>query len=159
MTTVTIKSMSLKNFKGFSKLDRVFDSKRENICAKNGSGKTTLMYAWWWALGFDVPDVIPTLDNQEIHNLETQVAVVLDVDGYEYRLCRTQTEEWKTNRATGIEEKHTNKSAYAIDDVEFTLKNYKEKLEGIFGVSNDNGNATTVCRDRGGHSCRGGRTG
>ena len=137
MTTVTIKSMALENFKGIARMDRAFDCKRENVAAKNGSGKTTLMYAWYWVLGMDVPEVIPKLENQELHNLETKVTVALDVDGYEYRLCRTQTEEWKTNRATGIEEKHTNKSAYAIDDVEFTLTNYKAKLSALFGVSYD----------------------
>ena len=115
-------------------MDIAFESGFNIVAAKNGAGKTTLMYAWLWALGLDVPDVIPKIDNQELHNLETKVTAVISCGDYDYKLCRTQTEEWKTNRATGLEEKHTNKCTYSIDDVEFTFSVYKEKLAAWLGV-------------------------
>lgn len=134
MKRLSIKSLELQNFKGISRMDIAFESGFNIVAAKNGSGKTTLMYAWLWVLGLDVPDVIPKIDNRELHNLETKVTAVIRYGEYEYKLCRTQTEEWKTNRSTGLEEKHTNKCSYAIDDVEFTFSVYKEKLAAWLGV-------------------------
>ena len=136
MQRIEIKSLSLQNFKGIAKMDMRFAHDRTDVAARNGSGKTTLMYAFWWVLGLDVPDVIPTIDNKEIHNLETSVTAVIKAD-YEYVLKRIQTEIWKVNRATGIEEKHSNECVYYIDDVEFTLRNYKEKLSALFGFPYD----------------------
>lgn len=136
MKQITIKSLSLQNFKGIVQMDKTF-AMREEIQAKNGSGKTTLMHAWLWVLGLEVPDVIPKIDNQELHNLETKVTAVVRVEEFEYTLCRTQTEEWKVNRATGENEKHTNKCMYAIDGIEFTFTMYKEKLAMYFGLAYD----------------------
>lgn len=137
MTTVKIKSLSIANFKGVGRLDKAFDKRQETVRARNGAGKTTLMYAWQWVLGMDVPDVIPRIDNKELHNLETKVAAVITINDLEYKLSRTLTEEWKTNREKGIEEKHTNISAYKIDDVEFAATKYKDKLAQLFGVPYD----------------------
>ncbi len=134
MKEITLKSLSIQNFKGIRQMDIAFESGFNIVAAKNGAGKTTLMYAWLWALGLDVPDVIPKIDNQELHNLETKVTAAISCGDYDYKLCRTQTEEWKTNRATGLEEKHTNKCTYSIDDVEFTFSVYKEKLAAWLGV-------------------------
>lgn len=144
MSKLTINSLSLQNFKGIARVHIAFNSDRTDINAKNGSGKTSLMYGWMWVLGMDVPDVIPTIDNKEKHNLETKVTAIVSNDGFEYKLCRTQTEKWKTNRATGIEEKYSNECTYAIDDVEFTLKNYKEKLSALFGFAYDKLEMLTV---------------
>ncbi|MCI8459419.1 MAG: hypothetical protein HFE46_07130 [Clostridia bacterium] len=137
MKQVTIRSLSLQNFKGISQMDMSFEKSHNIVAAKNGAGKTTLMYAWLWVLGLDVPDVIPKIDNQELHNLETKVTAVVRMAEYDFTLCRTQTEEWKTNRATGKEEKHTNKCTYAIDGIEFTYTVYKEKLATYFGLTYD----------------------
>ena len=136
MQRIEIKSLLLQNFKGIAKMDMRFAPDQTDVAARNGSGKTTLMYAFWWVLGLDVPDVIPTIDNKEIHNLETSVTAMIKAD-YEYVLKRVQTEIWKVNRATGIEEKHSNECVYYIDDVEFTLRNYKEKLSALFGFPYD----------------------
>lgn len=118
-------------------MEMTFDSRRTDICARNGRGKSSLMYAWLWVLGMDVPDVIPAIDNKELHHLETKVTAIVVKDTSEYKLERTQSEEWKTNRVTGIEEKHGNLSTYSIDDIDFTLKVYKDKLSWLLGCSHD----------------------
>ncbi len=110
MKRVTIQRIEINNFKGIARLTRNFDAQREVIEAETGSGKTTIMYAWLWVLGADVPDVIPTFDNCEVHKLETSVEVTVLIDGLTYVLKRVQTEEWKINRDTECEEKTTNVS-------------------------------------------------
>lgn len=135
---IIVKSIDLTNFKGFAKLHKEFDPMKETIKAENGQGKTTLKDGFFWALGFNhIGNVIPSKDNLEIPNLEIRATIKVDVDGIEYSLERTQKEVWKTNKDTGIEEKMNNESSYLLDGIEYTLKNYKEKIGDLFGVNYD----------------------
>ena len=134
---ITLKRLTLTNFKGFAKADKFF-SEREEIAAENGQGKTTLRDAWFWLLGFNVNDVIPCVDNKEIPNLEikveAEVAISVPTGEFTYTFTRVQKELRKTNKDTGIEEKVNNESTYSIDQVPFTLKNYKDKIAELFCV-------------------------
>lgn len=135
---IVVKSIDLTNFKGFAKLHKDFDPIKETIMAENGQGKTTLKDGFFWALGFNhIGNVIPSKDNLEIPNLEIRVTIKMDVDGIEYSLERTQKEVWKTNKDTGIEEKMNNESSYLLDGIEYTLKNYKEKIGDLLGINYD----------------------
>lgn len=141
MNKVIIKKISLTNFKGFAKADRLFDPLKEEISAENGQGKTTLRDAWFWLLGFNVNDIIPCRDNKEIPNLEicveAEISIVNEFGESAYILKKEQKEVRKTNKDTGVEEKVSNESTYAIDGTPFTLRNYKEKLAALFGVPYD----------------------
>lgn len=137
MNIVTLKKLALTNFKGFAKTEKYF-GQREEIFAENGQGKTTLRDAWFWVLGFNVNDVIPSRDNREIPNLEikveAEITINTSVGDYDYIFTREQREVRKTNKDTGKEEKVNNESIYLIDNTPFTLKNYKDKIAELFGV-------------------------
>ncbi len=135
MSKVLVKSIDLTNFKGFAKLHKDFDKTKETIMAENGQGKTTLKDAFFWVLGFNhIGNVIPSKDNKEIPNLEIKATLILDIDGVEYVLDRTQREVWKTNKDTGVDEKMNNESIYSMDGIEYIYKNYKAKIGELFGV-------------------------
>ncbi len=134
---VTLERIELKNFKGVAHLTRRFAADREVVEAKTGSGKSTVMFAWFWALGAEVPDVIPKFDNREVHRLETSVKVETRVDDLHYVFERIQTEQWKVNRDTEQEEKETNIGTYRIDGVDYAAKKYLARVAEIFGVSYD----------------------
>lgn len=132
---VIVRSIDLTNFKGFAKLQKGFNEFRETIKAENGQGKTTLRDAFFWTLGFNhVGNVIPSKDNKEIPQLEIKSTMSLVINDIEYILERTQREVWKTNKDTGVDEKMNNESSYSIDGIEYTYKNYKEKIGELFGV-------------------------
>lgn len=138
---IVLNSIELQNFKGFAKASKFFGSEQETIAAENGQGKTTLRDAWFWLLGFNVNDIIPSRDNKEIPNLDIVVTAevsITDTTGEcKYTFSREQKEVRKTNKDTGIEEKVNNESSYFIDGTPFTLRNYKEKIAELFGVPYD----------------------
>lgn len=135
MSKVLVKSIDLTNFKGFAKLHKDFNQTKETIMAENGQGKTTLKDAFFWILGFNhIGNVIPSKDNKEIPNLEIKATMILEIDGIEYVLDRTQREVWKTNKDTGVDEKMNNESIYSMDGIEYIYKNYKTKIGELFGV-------------------------
>lgn len=135
MSKVIVKSIDITNFKGFAKLHKDFNKTKETIMAENGQGKTTLKDAFFWVLGFNhIGNVIPSKDNKEIPNLEIKATLILDIDGIEYVLNRTQREVWKTNKDTGVDEKMNNESVYSMDGIEYIYKNYKTKIGELFGV-------------------------
>lgn len=144
---VIIKSIKMQNFKGFAMAERNFNPEREIIKAKNGSGKSTFRFAFEWVLGLNVDDVIPMIDNKEIPNLNISVEAFVNIDGCDYAFKRTQKEIYRTNRETGVSVKTNNESAYYIDGIEFTLKNYKEKIAAILGNAYEN-LEMLICKER-----------
>ncbi len=135
MSKVILKKLTLTNFKGIATGEIVFDPIKKTIVAENGSGKSTFMLAYFWLLGMNVGDVIPSIDNKELHELTTKVVGEIIVDDLSYKLECEQNEIWKVNKDTNIREKNGNKSKYSIDDNGFTLTEYKLKLSEIIGLS------------------------
>lgn len=133
MTTVILKKGVLQNFKGLAKATKEFDSIVDTIEAKNGSGKSTFMYGFNWVLGLNAPDVIPALKNKEIPDLVTAVEFTVTINSLDYVFKREQKALTKVNKETGERIKTGNESKYFIDGIEFTLTNYKTKIENIFG--------------------------
>ena len=144
---VIINSIKMQNFKGFAMAERNFDGGKEIIKAKNGSGKSTFRFAFEWVLGLNVDDVIPMIDNKEIPNLNISVELALSIDECDYIFKRTQKEVYRTNRETGVSVKTNNESSYFIDGIEFTLKNYKEKIAAILGNAYEN-LEMLICKER-----------
>lgn len=135
---VTIKKMTLTNFKGWASAEINFDGNAD-IKGVTGAGKTSFFDGWRWVLGFNVPDIEPvTKGNQQIPDLNTEVTVIVDVDGLEYNLRRTSTQNWKVDKVNQTRAFNGNTTTYYMDDFEVKANVYKEKITDLFGVSYDN---------------------
>ena len=102
---ITLQKLIVKNFKGIK--DQIFEpnSKNATISGQNASGKTTLADAFFYCLfGKDSAGSaqfsIKPLDHDgsDIHNLETTVEIILDIDGQETTLKKRFTEKWTKAR-------------------------------------------------------------
>lgn len=142
MKRISLKSLSLVNFKGVRSFDASFDSDVVTITGGNATGKTTLYDAYLWLLfgkdsagrgdgngGFNVK----TLDEngKPIYRLEHSVTGVFDVDGREIKLQRCLVEKWnKVNGST--EETMKDETQFFINDVRCgTKKEYQAEISEI----------------------------
>lgn len=130
---IILKKLKIENFKGIAKGVFDFTDKVNKISAENGSGKTTIKYAWEWVLGQNTPDVLPTLNNKEIQDLETSVEAIVNIEGYDYILKRISKGKYVLNKETNTRNKASNENTYSVDGIEMTLRNYQDKLGGLLG--------------------------
>ncbi len=137
MKSITIKRLTINNFKGIFHLVINFD-RVTNIYGANGSGKTTVFDAFLWVLfGKDSTDrkdfEVKTLDenNQPYHRLDHEVQADLVVDGEEIAVKRCMKEKWTKKRGSSIEEMTNHDNTYYWNDVPLKLEDYKAKIAGI----------------------------
>ena len=107
---ITIKSIHIENFKGINMLDVNFSVKTK-ISGQNAVGKTTIFDAFTWLLfnknssGEEKFNVRPLdKDGNRIDNVEIKVSSILDVDGKEVELSKTQKQNWVKKRGTDTAE-------------------------------------------------------
>lgn len=124
MKTITLKSLSLRNFKKIQSLTIDFDAKETTIAGTNGVGKSTIFDAYTWLLygknSHDQQDFsIKTLDanNKVINRIEHSVTGVFDVSGESVTLQRVYTEKWTKRRGFEVEELTGHTTDYFINDV------------------------------------------
>lgn len=116
-----IRSLHMENFKGIKSLDVNFSNKT-SIKGQNASGKTTIFDAFTWLLfnknsaGEEKFNVRPLdKDGKRIDNVEINVAAVLDVDGKEVELSKTQKQNWVKKRGTDTVTLQGNVNSFEID--------------------------------------------
>src|SRR3990172_12882039 len=104
MKNITLKSLTLTNFKGIRNISIDFNG-HTDISGDNGTGKTTLMDAFIWLLfGKDSTDrkdfEIKTLDadNRAIAKIEHEVSAIMEIDGTPISLKRVLREKWQKKR-------------------------------------------------------------
>lgn len=131
MYQIKLNKIKLSNFKGIASYERDFTDGLNKISGKNGSGKSSIKNAWEWVLCQNVSDILPTLNNREIPQLDTTVEVEIDVNGMTYHLKRESKGKYITNPETKKLQKTTNKNIYYIDDIEMSQTSYKEKIASI----------------------------
>lgn len=148
MSTITLKSLSLVNFKGVRELTLNFTQQVTVISGENGTGKTTIFDAFTWLL-FGKDSVgrsdsnfsIKTLDpitGKPILKLEHSVTAVLDVDGKKIKLQRNYVEKWVKPKGTTDEHLENHYTEFFINDVKLgTKKEYESEIsalipEGVF---------------------------
>lgn len=160
VNNIGLKSLFIKNFKGIRNLGINFGS-TTNIYGDNGIGKTTIHDAFTFLL-FDKDssnsskfDVQPLdKDNKPIHNLETVIEAILNIDGYDVTLKRVYKEKYSKVRGKSIEEFKGYESTYYIDEVPKKLNEYKAYIsdlidENIFKlVTNPNYFSSLPWKDR-----------
>lgn len=124
MKTITLKSLTLRNFKKIQNLTIEFDPSDTTIAGTNGLGKSTIFDAYTWLLygknSHDQQDFsIKTLDenNKVINRIEHSVTGVFDVSGEAVTLQRIYTEKWTKRRGFEVEELTGHTTDYFINDV------------------------------------------
>ena len=124
MKTITLKTLTLRNFKKIQSLTIEFDAKETTIAGTNGVGKSTIFDAYTWLLygknSHDQQDFsIKTLDanNKVINRIEHSVTGVFDVSGESVTLQRVYTEKWTKRRGFEVEELTGHTTDYFINDV------------------------------------------
>lgn len=137
-----IKSIILQNFKGCKNATYTFDGKNVTVCGANGSGKTTIFDAFTWILfGKDSLDnakfeIRPLdKDGKQIDNVEICVSAILEIDGKEVELKKTQKQNWVKKRGSEHPVLQGNVNSFEIDGYPRSEKEYKEYINGI--VSDD----------------------
>lgn len=124
MKTITLKALTLRNFKKIQSLTIDFDAKETTIAGTNGVGKSTIFDAYTWLLygknSHDQQDFsIKTLDanNKVINRIEHSVSGLFDVSGESITLQRIYTEKWTKRRGFEVEELTGHTADYFINDV------------------------------------------
>lgn len=134
MKRVTIKSVSLNNYRCFSG-EREFHSdfgSETRISGKNGSGKSTVMNAVMELLtgknadGTQADNVRPIVDGQEVDGVDVERTVVLDIDGKETEIKKITKQ--KRERVDGVMQyvPGSNVNGYTVDGISFTQKKFDE---------------------------------
>lgn len=128
MKKVIIQDIAIKNFKGIASFKTSFNADVTKFYGSNGSGKSTIKNAWEWALCRNVSDYLPNINNQEIPNLTTSVAVNILVNDLHYEFYRESKPKYSKNG-----EKTGNESKYLIDGIEVGQKQYQSQIANIIG--------------------------
>lgn len=135
---ITIKKISLVNFKGVRNFSADFDAKETTFRGDNATGKTTLFDAFTWCL-YDKDSAgrsnfqVKTLDehNEVIWKQPHEVTVVLDVDGEEVTIRKSLKEVWTKKRGK-MEAEFTGHTVERFwNDVPVKEKEFDEKINEI----------------------------
>ena len=134
---ITLKSLHIENFKGIKNLDVSFGSKTK-IKGQNATGKTTAFDAFTFLLfnknsaGEEKFNVRPLdSDGKPIHNVEIKVVAVLEVDGKDVELAKTQKEKWVKKRGSDTSELQGNVNSFEIDGYPKSEADYKAYISDL----------------------------
>ena len=142
MKKISLKSLSLVNFKGVRDLTVDFDNEATVVAGANGTGKTTLYDAYLWLLfgkdssgrgdrtnGFNVKTL--GSDGKPIYRLEHSVTGVFEVNGQRVKLQRSLVEKWSKVSGT-TDEVMRDETHYFINDVRCaTQREYQAEISEI----------------------------
>lgn len=141
MKRIELKSISLQNFKGSASRTIEFGN-RTSIFGANATGKTTIMDGFSWLLfdkdstGATKFDIRPLDESgKAIDNIEISVMAVLDVDGVEVTLQKTQRQNWIKKRGAETLKFQGNTNCYEINGFPASEKEFRAKVDSI--VSED----------------------
>lgn len=126
---MTIKTMTIKDFKGIKALTLDFGGHSATIAGRNGTGKTSVCDAFLWLLfGKDsagkAADVKPVdRTGERVSGLESEVTAVLSVDGTDIELRRQWHEVWTKDPESGEKVYSRDETLCWIDGVPKKLTN------------------------------------
>lgn len=139
MKNVRLKQMKLKNFKGIKDLEVNFNGVDTIISGRNATGKTTIVDAFMWLFfnkdsnGAADFDIKPKRSNGEyIHNLDSAVEAVLNVDGTETKFMKVYKEKYTKQRGSSTATFTGHTTDYYVDDVPKKKKEYEAVVNGLF---------------------------
>jgi len=134
---ITIKRLTLKNFKGQKDLEINFNHITD-IFGENAAGKTTVFDAFTW-LFFDKDSSDRTSfelkpigkDGKVSHKLDVEVAAILEVDGKKLEVRKVLHEKWVKKRGDVNLTFEGNENLYYWNDVPVRLKDYQAKIADL----------------------------
>ena len=134
---IFLKKLTLNNFKGIKEKEIEFTDKT-NISGDNATGKSTVFDAYSWLLwgkdSFNRKDyeIKPYDENNEvIHNLESSVEGVFEVDDKPITFKRVYKEVWSKKRGSNNETFTGHTTDFYINDVPKKKKEYEEKISEL----------------------------
>lgn len=139
---VTLKSLSLQNFKGVKELKIEF-GQVTTVAGANATGKTTVFDAFTWCLfGKDSSDrtdsgrgafTVKTVDEagKPIEKLEHEVTAVIEADGVVTMFTRRLVENWVKPRGKAEVELRGNDTHYFINGIEVKASQYADSVAGL----------------------------
>lgn len=143
MKTVTIQKLRMQNFKGIKDFTLEASGKNISVFGENETGKSTLADGFFYLLfGKDSHDkadfqIKPVAtDGQEIHNLETEVEAVLDIDGKTVSLMKRYKEKWTKKRGQAREAFTGHTTDHFVDEVPVKKKDYDKKIGEVININN-----------------------
>lgn len=135
MKKISIRQLTLLNFKGIRNLTVDFDLNETNIFGYNGTGKTTIFDAFTWLLfGKDSRDRkdfnIKTLNanNQPIERIPHEVTACIEVNGEEINLKKCYNEVWTKKRGSAVETFNGHSVECFYNDVPCSVTEYAKKI-------------------------------
>jgi DNA repair protein SbcC/Rad50 len=134
MKKVTIKEMTLINFRGHQNL-KVHLSNETTISGDNRLGKSTVFDAFVWLLfgkdQFDRKDheIIPIIGGKRLERVDSEVSATIDVDGREICLKRVLHQKWVRRRGTAEEVFDGTETQFFWDDVPLKAGEYKSRVD------------------------------
>lgn len=139
MKTITLKSLSITNFKGVREFKPTFNQEKEtNIGGDNRTGKTTTVDAFQYLLfgknskgekDFEIKNTVDRLLNRQDH----EIIGVLCVDGLDMKLGRVYKEKWTKKRGSEEPELTGHETEFMYNDIPVSQSEFKQKVESIVG--------------------------
>ncbi len=134
---ITLKELNIQNFKGV-KAKSINFSNKTAIRGMNASGKTTIVDAFLWLLFgknsqyVEKFDLRPLDENgKPINFIDISVSAVLDIDGKEVELGKTQSQNWVKQRGSEQAVFQGNINKFEIDGYPKSDKEYKAFISEI----------------------------
>ncbi|MDR3246062.1 MAG: AAA family ATPase [Prevotellaceae bacterium] len=140
MKKVTLKSITLKNFKGTKKRTINF-SDTTTISGKNATGKTTIWDAWTWLLfGKDSQDrtdyqIKRLVAGKSLAKVDCEVSAILDVSGEQISLRRVFVENWVKPHGQIDEVFKGNTHELFWNDVPLKVAEYRDRINNLVDVT------------------------
>ncbi len=139
MKQIRIKTLALRNFKGFT-FTLTPDGNDVSVFGANATGKTTLSDAWHWLLfdkdslnrsDFEIKPILPTGEHE--HNVESSVEAVILVDESSITLKKTYKEVYQRKRGSAEATFTGHTSEYWVNGVPTKMNDYKSQISDILG--------------------------
>lgn len=132
-----LKNILIENFKGIKQLAIDFQGK-STISGRNATGKTTIMDGFTWLLfnkdseGKTDFNIRPN-DGQGIpvDNVIIKVSAVLEADGKETLLMKTQEQNWVKKKGSEVSQFQGNINKYEINEIPKSEKDYKAYIDNL----------------------------
>lgn len=142
MKVVILKSITMHNFRGEHDRTTAFANTETFICGRNGIGKSRHFDATIWLLfGKDSADrkdyEIKTrgADGNELHEIETFVEGVFDVNGETITLKRQITEDWVKPRGTTERVFKGNRTECWYNGTPVSVTEYGKRVDAIIDAT------------------------
>lgn len=135
---ITLKSLSITNFKGIESLKLEIRNHSTFVYGDNATGKTTILDSFLWLFFGKNSDgaaqfEIKRLDdrNKFIPKLESEVEAIILVDGKEISVKKCLRQKWVTRRGEREEKYGGDENVYFWNDVPLKESEFKPKVAGI----------------------------